>query len=210
MKKILFIVLTGIILFSCSSTLKVTSEVDSTVDFSAFETLEYYGWTEESRARILDFYKINLEKSFANEFLNRGIKVVNKGEGDIIVSLHMVIKKRIEKVATTSSTNIGKVNSYAGMYGYMGMYGYGGFYGYGPNYAWGGGHPPSITTYSNREFEDGTLIVSVYDAQKKELIWEATGSKPLSVGIKDPDDAEKKMQKTVAEIMKKYPIRPER
>lgn len=212
MKKKLLIVLTGIILFSCSSTLKVTSEIDPTVDFSGFKTLEYYGWSEESRARILDFYKINLEKSFESEFLNRGIRAVNKGEGDIIVSIHVIIKTKIETVAHTSSTNIGNVNYNAGMYTYgnIGMYGYGGFYGYGPNYAWGGGHTQSITTYSDQEYEDGTLIVSVYDAKKKELIWEAAGSKPLGLGTEDLDEAKNKMRKTVAEIMKKYPVRPKK
>jgi hypothetical protein len=208
MKKIVFIVLTGIIMFSCSSTLKVTSDVDPTTDFSAFKTLEYYGWIEDSNTKVLDFYKINLERSFESEFLNRGIKAVNKGEGDIIVSLHIIIETKVETVANTTSTNIGKVN------GYGGMYGYGGFYGYGPHYGWGVGHPHpqslSITTYSDQKFEAGTLIVSVYDAKKKELIWEAAGSKPLSRSIKDADDAENKMRVTVAEIMKKYPVRPKR
>ena len=98
MKEIVFIVLAGIIMFSCSSTLKVTSDVDPTTDFSAFKTLEYYGWIEDSNTKVLDFHKINLERSFESEFLNRGIKVVNKGEGDIIVSLHIVIEKKFEKL----------------------------------------------------------------------------------------------------------------
>lgn len=218
MKKGIFIVLTAIILFSCSSALKVTSEVDETVDFSAFETLEYYGWNEDSQVKVMDFYKLNLEKSFETEFLNRGIKAVKKGEGDIIVSLHIIIKTEIETVAHTSSTNVGKTHyngamyGYGGMHGYAGMYGgmygYGGFYGFGPNYAWGGGHPQSMTTYSEQEYDEGTLIVSVYDAKKKELIWEAAGSKPLTTTLEDLDKAEKQMQETVAEIMKEYPVNP--
>lgn len=212
MKNKIFIVLAGILLFSCSSTLRVTSEVDPEVDFSSFKTLEYYGWTEESRTRILDYYRVNIEKSFGNEFLNRGIKTVKKGEGDIIVSLHIIIRKKIETVAETTTTNIGTVNyyggsyGYAGSHGYIGVYGYGGFYGYGPNYAWRSGYTPSITTYSDREYDDGTLIVSVYDAKKKELIWEAAGSKPLDIGVTDINEKEESMRNTVAKIMKKYPV----
>lgn len=126
--------------------------------------MEYYEWIEDSNTKVLDFYKINLEKYFESEFLKRRIKAVNKSEGDIIVSLLIIIKTKVETVANTTSTNIGKVNNYGGMHGY------GGFYGYG--YGWGGGHPQSqsITTYSEQEYEAGTLIVSVYDAKKKELI----------------------------------------
>lgn len=204
MKNIILLVFTAIMLFSCSSTLKVTTNVDPTANFSAFKTLEFYGWTKLSDEGLLAFYKKNIEKSFQTEFLNRGIKTVNKGDGDIIVSLYIVIDKKIEKVATTSSTNIGNLSPF------IGFYGYGGYYGYGPEYGWGGGYPNSITTVVDHEYETGTLIVSVYDARKKELIWEAVGSKPLSQNLMDAEESKNKIQEIVADIMKKYPVKPQK
>ena len=81
--------------------------------------------------------------------------------------------------------------------------GYGGYYGYGPGYGWGGGH--STTTYSEYDYTVGTLLVSVYDAEKKQLIWESRGEGTVD---DDRSNNEEKVGKTVAKIMYEYPIKP--
>ena len=86
-----------------------------------------------------------------------------------------------------------------------GMGGYGGYYGYAPDYGWGGGHSQSTTTYSEHEYNVGTLIVSVYDATRKELIWEAIGTKTVD---EDPKSPESNINAAVAKIMVEYPIQP--
>jgi len=141
MKNLLFIFLAGILLASCSS-LKVTSDYDKTVNFSDYKTLEYWGWAEDSDQILNRFDKERIESAFGAEFKKRGIDVVKKGQGDMIVTLFIVTEEKTQKSATTTSMG--------GMYG-----GYGRYYGYGPGYGWGGGY--STTQIHEYDYTVGTL-----------------------------------------------------
>lgn len=178
-------IFTGLLLGSCAS-LKVTSDQDASVDFSTFKTFEYYGWEEESDKILTRFDKERIENAFGNEFSNRGLTHV-EDNGDLIVTLYVVTE---QKTSTTAHTNH-----------FGGGYGFGGYYDYGPGWGWGGGH--STTTYSEYDYEVGTLICSVYNKQAKQLIWEGVG-----VGTVDenPQTREKRIPVYVAKIMDKYPI----
>ena len=63
--------------------------------------------------------------------------------------------------------------------------GYGGYYGYGPGYGGGMGH--STTQYTTYDYNVGTLVVSVYDKKKEQLIWESSGSKEIDSSTKNRD-----------------------
>ena len=186
MKKLAFVFLAGLILTSCNS-LKVTSDLDKTVNFAEYKTLEYWGWAEDSDKILNRLDKERIENAFGNEFKKRGIDVVEKGQGDMIVSLYIVTEQKTQKSATTTS---------------MGG-GYGGYYGYGPGYGWGGGH--STTTFNEYDYTVGTLVVSVYDQKKQELIWEAVGQGEVN---ENPKGRDERVAKTAAKIMKDYPVAP--
>ncbi len=183
----IILLLAGILLGSCTS-LQVTSDSDSKVDFTQFQTFEYYGWEEESDQILSRFDKERIENAFGNEFAKRGLNLV-KDEGDLVVTLYIVTETKTQK--TSHTTHMG------------GMGGYGGYYSYGPGWGWGGGH--STTTYSEYDYEVGTLICSVYDKAKKQLIWESAG-----VGTVDDDPKTREVQipKAVAKIMSEYPVEP--
>jgi len=187
MKKIMLIASIGIFMLSCSS-LKVTTDMDKTVDFTQYKTFEYYGWADESDKILNDLQKQRIESAFGSEFEKRGVEFAESG-GDAIVTLYIVTQDKTQVTANTTST---------GGYG-----GYGGYYGYGPGYGWGGGH--STTTVNEYDYTVGTLIVSVYDAEEKKLIWEAIGKDELSESDKNVDE---RVAKKVAYIMKDYPIPP--
>jgi len=194
MKKLVYLVI-GIMLYSCSS-IKVMSDKDPSTDFSKYKTLEYYGWQDNSDKILTPFDKTRIEKAFGTEFKNRGFNLVEKGAGDIIVSLYVVTEEKTETVANTTT-------NYAG--GGMRGYGYGGYYGYGPGYGWGTGYSNSTTTYSDYDYTVGTLVVSVYDAAQKELKWQAVGTKTIDGNSKNN---EAKINAAVAKIMLEYPIAP--
>lgn len=191
MKKLAFVLFAGLILTACSG-IKVTTDLDKTVDFNDYKTLEYWGWADDSDKILNRFDKERLESSFANEFKKRGISVVEKGKGDIIVSLHIVTEQKTQKSATTTS-----------MGGYGGYGGYGGRYSYGPGYGWGGGH--STTTMHEYDYTEGTLLISIFDAEKDELIWESAGTKTIN---EKPEKRETGIPKAVAAVMKNYPVLP--
>jgi hypothetical protein len=122
--------------------------------------------------------------------------LAEKGSGDIIVSLYVVSETKTKTVANTTTDYVG---------GGMGGYGYGGYYGYGPGYGWGAGYSNSTTTYSENDYTVGTLVVSVYDAKQKELIWQAVGTKTIDGNSKNN---ESNINAAVAKIMLEYPIAP--
>ena len=190
MKNILKSILLGIISFlmvsGCSS-IKVISDKDSTVDFSQFKTFEYFGWADESDKILNRFDKERIEKAFGIEFGKRGLTYVDSG-GDVIVTLFIVAEQKTKTTATT--TGMG------GMYG-----GYGGYRSYGPGYGWGGGM--TTTTYQDYDSVVGTLVVDMYDAKEKHLIWEASGSRTVKENTKG---REERINNSVALIMKKYPV----
>jgi len=186
MRKLFFLLVAGVVLSSCSG-IKVVSDLDKTVDFTQYKSLEYFGWTDNSDQILNRFDKERIETAFGNEFRNRGMKTAEEGQGDVIVSLYIVTEQKTQTTAHTSSMG--------------GMGGYGGYYGYGPGYGWGGGH--STTTYNEYDYVDGTLIISVYDAEKKELVWEAVGKGTIN---ENPQKREANTAKTAAYMMKDYPI----
>lgn len=188
MKKLTMIsLLAGMLLGSCTA-IKVVSDQDPAIDFSKYKTFEYYGWAEESDKILNRFDKERIEGAFADEFAKRGLSYVETG-GDLIVTLYIVTEM---KTATRAHTN------HFGGYG-----GYGGFYDYGPGWGWGGGH--STTTYSQYDYEVGTLICSVFDKQAKQLIWESVGSGTID---DNPQTREKNIPRDVEKIMNQYPVDP--
>jgi len=65
---------------------------------------------------------------------------------------------------------------------------------------WGGGLGESTTTVDN--YRVGTLIVSMFDGNSKQLIWRGTSSSNLSG---NPDKNTKNLDKDVAKMFKKFP-----
>jgi hypothetical protein len=181
---ILLLVLSG-----CSS-LKVTSDVDSSYDFSTVKTFEYFGWEQDSDKILNGLDRERIEMAFGKEFRDRGMNLV-KSDGDIVVALYIVTEQKTKTRATTT----GMSSSYGG-------YGYGGYYGYGPGWGWGGGM--ATTTYRDIDYTEGTLVVSVFDAKLKRLIWNSAGSDTIGSGN---GSREENIQKVVKAIMDKYPIK---
>ena len=192
MKKIAFITIgvVGLILLNSCSSLKVYSDVDSTVDFTSYKSLEYYGWAEESDQLLSSLDKDRLETAFGEEFKKRGFEIVESG-GDMIVTLFIVVEQKTSTTATTTSMGGG----YGGYYG--------GYYGYGPGYGWGGGH--STTSIQEYDYNVGTLVCDVFDKKDEKLIWEGIGTGEIN---ENPKNRDKNIPKTVQAIMSKFPVPP--
>jgi len=168
--------------------MKVVSDRDPSVDFSQYKTYQYYGWQENSDQILNDLDKRRIESAFAEEFKKRGIEYVESG-GDMVVALFIVVNT---ETTTTAYTN------HYGMGGYnLGGYRWGG--------GWGMGYGNSTTTYSENQYNVGTLVVDVFDAEKKELVWESVGSGTINESRKGRED---RIRKGVAKIMKEYPVDP--
>ena len=182
-------IIANILIASCSS-VKFNADYDGDVDFSKFKTLSYYGWQEESDKILNRFDKERIEQAFADEFKKRGVSVVEKN-GDIIVSLYIVVD---QKTGTTAYTN---------HYGAGGPYGYYGGFGYGAGWGWGMGY--SSTSYQEYDYKVGTLVCDVFDYDTKKLIWQGVVSGEID---ENPKSRERNIPRVVKELMKRYPVDP--
>ena len=181
--RILFSLILAFSLFGCSST-KITSDFDKDADFTKYKDFSYLGWAKDSDQMLNDLDKQRIETAFANEFTKRGIKFVDQSEADAMVSLFIVVD---QKTSTTAYTD-----HYGGM---------GGGYGYGyPGWGWGGGM--STTRYQEHDYLVGTLVVDVFDAEQKKLVWQGVGSGTVNENTKNRED---RINKVARAIMDKYP-----
>ena len=190
MKKSIYFLPLIILIINACSTVKVTSDRDKTVDFTKFKTYEYFGWADNSDRILTRFDKERIEGAFKDEFTKRGLEYVEK-DGDLVVLLHIVVEDKSRVSANTT---------------HYGGYG-GGYYGYGPGWGWGPGYGMGMTTtyYDEIDYKVGTLVIDVYHASDKKLIWESIGTKTVD---DNPETREKNLPKTIAAIMAPYPVTP--
>ena len=73
-------------------------------------------------------------------------------------------------------------------------------YGYGPGWYWGGGM--GTTTTQVRTYTVGTLIVDIWDAKAKQLVWRGIASDTLS---ENPQKNQQIAAKALAMMFEKYP-----
>jgi len=186
-------IITAFAMSSCSS-MKYTTDKDGAVDFTKFSTYQYYGWAEESNKILNSIDQERIESAFGRELDKRGLKY-EKETGELIITLYIVTEKKTSRSATT--TNMGG-------YGYGG---YGGYYGYGPSYGWAGAGMggTSHTTYSEYDYEVGTIIIDIYDATNKKLVWESIAKGTLKEKTKGRED---RINSTVGKMMINYPGKP--
>jgi hypothetical protein len=169
-------------IMSCSSTLKVTSDYDKSVNFSQYKTFAMDTMqlsrkiNELNQQRILNAIRAELRKKGLTESANP----------DLLVETTAILK---DQQSVTANTN------YTG-----GAYGYGGYY---RPYGWGGvGMSSSYTTYNVQNYTNGSLIIALVDAKLKTLVWEGIGNKDLDQAPKNPDE---NIPKAVAMILENYP-----
>ena len=186
MKKGLKLIVASFLLAACGASVSVTSDHDQSYNFANIKTAEYWGWADGTDKLMSPFDKERVEKAFKAEFESRNIKLVEQCKGDVILSLHIVTEQKTETTATTTTTGMG----------------YGGYYGYGPGYGWGGGY--STTDYNTYNYTVGTLLVSMYDAKEKRLVWESAGSGTIE---KDANNRDERIDYAVKMIMAKYPVK---
>jgi Domain of unknown function (DUF4136) len=79
---------------------------------------------------------------------------------------------------------------------------YSGYGGYGW-YGWGGGMSTAHTTVS--EYTVGTLVVDIFDAKSKQLVFRGIGQDELS---DNPEKNQKKIQKATEKMFKNFPPKP--
>lgn len=163
---------------------KVKVDLDKTIDFSKYQTYQFLEWQDNINSIVNDFDKKRIRDAFIEEMDKRKLERV-ENDPDLVMSMYLVID---QKTSITGYTN------------YTGGVGVGYRRG-----GWGWGMGSSTTNYTEEDYLQGTMVVDVYDGESKNLVWQATG---VGTVTEKPEKREKTIPKTVAKIMKKFPIAP--
>lgn len=177
MKKLLFLSIILATAVSCSS-IKVTSDFDSTANFAAYKT---FSFTDEAlNIQLDDLNKNRLLNAVSTELAAKGFSKVETNP-DVLID---VVLKGEQKQTATATTS-----------GYGGYGGYGGYYGSGYRYGYGGGF--STTQINYETYVDGTLFVDMIDAAKQQLVWQGRGTKTIN-----PDASQKQREENISYAVK--------
>lgn len=179
--RILFILTVLFAITSCSP-VKVVTDVDKTVDFSAYKTYSFLGWQDDSDRLLTDFDKKRVRDAFKSEFEARGMSYMEEN-GDMDITLFFVID---QKTSTTAYTDY-----------------YGGGYGSYNRYGRGWGHGYASTTYSESDYLEGTLVMDVFDGTSKDQIWQGIATSTI---VENPAKREKTIPTKIGALMNKFPV----
>jgi hypothetical protein len=74
--------------------------------------------------------------------------------------------------------------------------------GFGGGWRWRGFGGSGISTTTEQDYKEGTLVIDMFDAKSKMLIWRGNAQDMLSG---NPDKNEKNLNKAVVKMFKKFP-----
>ena len=189
MKKILNVFIV-IVLSACSS-VQIISDYDRTVDFQAYKTYKFLPWNEDNSELVDPYGQRRIYNAIREEMNARGYSETEENP-ELTISPLVIIE---EKTGTTAYTNYYNPGGYYGYYGY----GYGG---------WGFGMGYSTTSYSEYTYQKGTLLIDLFDAEEKELVWQGGASGEMTDDRhRGEGEKERKMKILMRMIFNKYPVK---
>ena len=169
----------GICLYGCTGP-NVKTDFDASEDFTKFRTFAFSGLTDLNKGGVLDnsLTRTRIESIVGRELNKKGLQEVGlEQRPDLLVHYWVGIQEK-QRVESTGPA--------------VGAYGWGGGYRGGMGYS-------SVSTY---EYKEGTLIVDLVQALKKELVWRAT----IVADLQDTTQENIEMgQKAIAKAFENYP-----
>ncbi|TCK65249.1 uncharacterized protein DUF4136 [Winogradskyella wandonensis] len=183
--KLLPLAFIAIVLTSCSS-VRVASDYDKETEFSNYKTFAFFK-PGIDKAEISDIDKRRILRAIESELMAKGM---TKSENpDMLVSIFTKSNQRVD--IYNNAWGVG-----AWGWGGFGRWGWGpGWGAWGPGFGWGGNNVSTRT--------EGILFVDFIDANKKQLIWQGSGTGYLVT--RNVEKKEARINEFVSEMMTKYP-----
>lgn len=182
-KTLIAALITAVLFTSCVSDFKVSADYDKTTDFTKYTTFSMLPWNNDLSAPMQESTKTKILQAAKNEMMARGYTFKETG-GQLSVGLSVLVEEKVE-YRSDGSVSYGV--------GYGG-WGYGGV---GVGYS-------TPTTYRSYYYNEGTVLVDVFDEAQKMLIWQGYGFDRLD---DNPHKNSDKVDMYMKYIFKKYPGR---
>ncbi len=173
------LLLCAVLLAAGCSSVSVSTDFDSKVDFAGLHTYSWIDTPQSTSANVQKELVMNSlvegrVKNAVNEQLAaKGFKETTQ-DPDFLVAFHMGVQDKTD------------IQSWGYGYGYWGL---------------GGG---GVSTVNYRE---GTLILDFIDPKTKDLIWRGVGKKVVSKNA-TPEKRQQGINDAVAKILKQFPPSP--
>ncbi len=165
--------------------LNVVTDWDPAFDFQAPQTFTVL---DEAGGQPLD--RLNdqrVKNAIATTMEAKGFRqVADTSQADIAVGYQFT---------TEQKSSYQTVNTGWNSYGYGG---YGGWYRY-------GGPSMTTSTTTERRYDVGTLMIAVFDTEQRAMVFTSTGSRELSDSQRSPEEAQRRVDDAVAEILWDFP-----
>lgn len=167
--------------YSCSPTVKVTTDYDHSANFSEYKTFAVYD-LKAQQGQVNQLNVDRVAKAIRNEMLAKGF--TESSNPDLKVNAVSILKN---KTQVTADTNF---------YGYGGMYRP---YGY-----WGGGAMMGggSTTFNTYDYVDGSLIIDIVSSKTDKLVWQGIGNAEID---SKPDNPEQFINDAIKKILTGFP-----
>jgi len=171
----------AMLLTSCSS-IKVAADYDKEANFDNYKTFAFFK-PGIDQVEVSDLDKRRILRAIEAELMAKGM---TKSENpDMLVSMFTKANQRVDVYNNAWGAGAWGWGGYGG-WGYRGYGGYGGY----------GGSQVSTTT-------EGMLFIDFIDADKKELIWQGSGTGYLVTNNVEKKEA--RIKEFVAKTMTQFP-----
>jgi hypothetical protein len=165
---------------ACSG-LSTNFDFDPQANFTGYQT---WAWMEmQPNSQLTDLQRSRVRSSIESALTAKGMSLV-RGQPSFWVGYQVILDEQV---------SYNTVNSY-----YGGGWGYRGWYG--PSYGMTMGSSQTTET----RVQVGTLIIDIFDAGTKELVWRGTGESKIQE-VRDPQERQARLDQAVAKIMEKFP-----
>ncbi|MBO9583105.1 MAG: DUF4136 domain-containing protein [Flavobacterium sp.] len=167
--------------YSCSPTVKVTTDYDHAANFSEYKTFAVYD-LKAQQGQVNQLNVDRVAKAIRNEMLAKGF--TESSNPDLKVNAVSILKNKTSVSANTD------------FYGYGGMYRP---YGY-----WGGGAMMggANTTFNTYDYVDGSLVIDIVSTKTDKLLWQGIGNAEID---SRPDNPEQFINDAIKKILAGFP-----
>jgi hypothetical protein len=183
--------------FLCGcATIQVETDYDPSVNFSGLKT---YGWIaipkDTTQAQSVGpFVDSRIRSAVETQLAARGYEKMSSGTPDFLVAYQTALEKKLDTETVRDYYSDGG-------YGY-GPHG-GGRYGTRP---YGGGARRVRETERTvvHEYEQGSLLLDIFDARTKQIIWQGSAEAEVTSGA-SPQLRTKRINEAVSRMLENFP-----
>lgn len=177
---VIVVVASAVLAVGCASTKDIYVDYDRNADFKSYKTFAW-GPVHDQSERPSNPLMHSRLKNAIEYYLTEGGLVEDTENPDLVVTYY---GKSREQVSFTTTS--------------MG-YGYGPGWGWDPY--WGGMGGMGMSTTTPHVYEEGTLIIDLWDTAKKTVVWRGSAGAVLK---EDPSKQAEQIDEAVARIVEKW------